>query len=196
MWTTRGENTDPEDLKNFIKEAIRGLKTEIAEKIDSSEASLKGEISKIGEQVTVLRQDHEQLREAHEKLANNHKDLETDHLLLKGIVSKQQVMEPVAECIREMSERAARQKNAIVFGVPEVGELSENNSNAPNDVKLIRMLLSFLSSDLASITFNTNRIGNHNNNSSNSSARRLKVCLPSSPNSDLFKQWFIQQKKA
>lgn len=189
------------DLEKSIRGMIAELKTELGGKIDNSEASVKKEIAKIGKDVSKLRQDHDALQSkhnvlkaAHEKLASEHGELQDDHNHVKDLVVQQQKQDLSALCIRELSEREAKRKSSIIFGVAEDGESTKNQSNASSDVQTVKTILETLSPDLAKLKFTTYRIGKAVQHTA-SNPRPLKVSLPTASDGDLLRILFVKQKR-
>lgn len=197
---------ESDDLKSFITSSLMETKTEITGKIDQLGASLKQDIAKVGKEVAILRKDHDALRLDHDvlKMAHNelqeaHEELKTGHLMIKGIVTNEQTKDPVRESILEITERAIKQRNSIVYGVPEDGESTRKQANSPHDMKFIKNILASLSPDLALLPFTTFRIGKAKEEHITASAPRprpLKVCFPTPMDGLMFRNLFITQKKA
>lgn len=201
------------ELKAFMKSTIDGLKTDLEAKVDRTEASLKSEIDqtqaslkseivKVGREVNILRQKHEVLRGEHDELKaayetakNDLEALKAYHEILKSIVTMSETRDPVQESIKELTERAIRQKNSIIYGAPETGESKKQQTNSPDDVKLVKAIFRLLSPELVKLSFTTYRIGNRDPREI-ITPRPLKVSLPTTADGILFRNIFIAQRKA
>lgn len=156
--------------------------------LDASVGTLNTKVDNFTDKCENLKVDVDTLRKDYGELRA---DLDQEKTARKALEVR--VANPVSACLRELSERADKQRKLIAFGIPESGE-SNYKKKIEADRAFVTSLLELLAPDLVGVKFYVSRIGERVEG--NVVPRPLRVKFESAEQANLTLKLFIAQKKA
>lgn len=190
-----------EELRKALSEESRKQKDRLMERLEvltdmnSKLGTLDLKVGSLVAKVDSLSTNYNALKEDVEILSANQvklrEDFERDKTERRKETEGSQTI-AVANCLKELTERADKQRKLVVFGVPESGENSVKKK-LEADRAFVASLLQLLSPDFVNIRYFVSKIGDVVG--AEKVPRPLTVCVESPDQANFIIKLFISQKK-
>lgn len=173
-----------EDLRSLLLT----IKAELSSEFTALRTSVDTRITAIEDTVAVVQEDTRVLKidvsTVQGEIVNLKRSFEASLVEVKNEVA--------SHCFKEMAERTSKQRNVMIFGVPEPSSSLTSSRNKADDA-LIRDILSLLSPTFSSLRFQFFRVGKVMP-AAGGNPRPLRVILPSPADAFTIRKLFVEQK--